>query len=83
MTILTVTEEGQVTLRQELLQHIGVHAGDSVEIDLLPGGVMTIRPPIDPERLRRYFDVRTEDASSFFSLDEIRAAMDAAWVAAD
>jgi antitoxin PrlF len=38
MAILTTTSRGQVTLRKEILQHIGVKPGEKLEIDLLPGG---------------------------------------------
>lgn len=38
MTTLSVTFKGQVTLRKEVLAHLGVKPGDKIEIDLLPGG---------------------------------------------
>jgi antitoxin PrlF len=36
--ILTVTAKGQVTLRKEVLEHLGISPGDQLEIDLLPAG---------------------------------------------
>ncbi len=38
MAILTVTARGQVTLRKDVLQHLGIKPGDKIEIDLLPDG---------------------------------------------
>ena len=38
MTTLTVTTRGQVTFRKEVLQHLGIHPGDKIELDLLPDG---------------------------------------------
>ena len=38
MTPLTVTAKGQVTLRQELLHHLGVQPGQQIEVTALPGG---------------------------------------------
>ena len=38
MTVLTVTSRGQVTLRRDVLAHLGIKPGDKIEIDLLPGG---------------------------------------------
>ena len=38
MTTLTVTARGQVTLRKEVLQHLGIQPGDKIELDLLPTG---------------------------------------------
>jgi bifunctional DNA-binding transcriptional regulator/antitoxin component of YhaV-PrlF toxin-antitoxin module len=37
MATLTVTARGQVTLRKEYLQHLGVRPGEKIEIELLPG----------------------------------------------
>lgn len=38
MAILTVTARGQVTIRKEVLQHLGIKPGEKIELDLLPGG---------------------------------------------
>ena len=38
MSTLTVTAKGQVTLRKDLLQHLGVHPGEKVNVDKLPDG---------------------------------------------
>jgi len=35
---LTVTAKGQITLRQAVLDHLKVAAGDKVEVLLLPDG---------------------------------------------
>lgn len=43
MTTLTVTAKGQVTLKKELLQHLGVRPGQKVEVDALPGGQLALR----------------------------------------
>jgi AbrB family looped-hinge helix DNA binding protein len=47
MSTLTVTAKGQVTLRKDLLEHLGVHPGEKVTVDKLPDGrieVKTARP---------------------------------------
>lgn len=38
MTLLAVTTKGQVTLKRDLLQHLGIKAGERIELDKLPGG---------------------------------------------
>lgn len=43
MTSLTVTEKGQVTLKRDLLHHLGVKAGERVEFEKLPGGELRVR----------------------------------------
>ncbi|HYZ64186.1 MAG TPA: AbrB/MazE/SpoVT family DNA-binding domain-containing protein [Acetobacteraceae bacterium] len=41
---LTVTAKGQVTLRREILDHLGVKPGDRITVDLLPDHKAEIRP---------------------------------------
>src|SRR3546814_11095956 len=43
MNAVTITAKGQVTLRKELLRHLGVHPGDKISFDKLPGGEIKIR----------------------------------------
>ena len=38
MVTLTVTAKGQVTLKKDVLQHLGIRPGDKIELDLLPNG---------------------------------------------
>ena len=40
---LTVTSKGQITLRKEVLAHLGVRPGDKLDVDLLADGRMQIR----------------------------------------
>jgi len=42
-TRLTVTAKGQVTLRKELLDHLGVRPGDRVVVELAPEHTARIR----------------------------------------
>jgi hypothetical protein len=43
MTKLTITAKGQVTLKQELLNHMGVGPGEKIEADKLPEGRIVVR----------------------------------------
>ena len=38
MAIVSTTSRGQVTLRKEIFQHVGIKPGEKLEIELLPGG---------------------------------------------
>jgi bifunctional DNA-binding transcriptional regulator/antitoxin component of YhaV-PrlF toxin-antitoxin module len=38
MSTLTVTAKGQVTLRKDLLEHLGVRPGEKIAVDKLPDG---------------------------------------------
>ena len=41
---LTVTAKGQITLRKEVLRHLGVEPGDKLDVDLLADRRMQLRP---------------------------------------
>jgi AbrB family looped-hinge helix DNA binding protein len=43
MPALTITAKGQVTFRKEILQHLGLKAGEKIELDLIPGGKVIIQ----------------------------------------
>ena len=43
MTQLTITAKGQVTLRKDLLNHLGLKPGDKLDISLLPDGRAELR----------------------------------------
>lgn len=43
MASLTVTAKGQVTLKRDLLQHLGIKPGEWVEFEKLPGGELRVR----------------------------------------
>lgn len=43
MASLTVTAKGQVTLRRDLLQHLGIQPGEQVDFEKLPGGELRVR----------------------------------------
>jgi bifunctional DNA-binding transcriptional regulator/antitoxin component of YhaV-PrlF toxin-antitoxin module len=43
MASLAVTVKGQVTLKRDLLQHLGIEPGERIEFEKLPGGELRIR----------------------------------------
>jgi bifunctional DNA-binding transcriptional regulator/antitoxin component of YhaV-PrlF toxin-antitoxin module len=47
MSRLTVTAKGQITLKQELLKHLGVGPGEKIEADKLPDGRIVVRAAPD------------------------------------
>jgi bifunctional DNA-binding transcriptional regulator/antitoxin component of YhaV-PrlF toxin-antitoxin module len=47
---LTVTAKGQVMLKGDLLQHLGIKPGERVDFEKLPGGELLVRRRGRPER---------------------------------
>lgn len=42
MASLAVTAKGQVTLKRDLLQHLGIQPGERVDFEKLPGGALRV-----------------------------------------
>lgn len=43
MGTLTVTAKGQVTLRKDILQHLGIHPGEKIAVEKLPNGRIEVK----------------------------------------
>jgi antitoxin PrlF len=43
MPSLSITVKGQVTLKRDLLQHLGIEPGERIEFEKLPAGEIRIR----------------------------------------
>jgi AbrB family looped-hinge helix DNA binding protein len=73
---LTVTAKGQVTLRKEVLQHLGVKPGDQLEIELLPSGRMLAwaRPGSPVSSIFGLMKRRSERARTIEEINEATAA---------
>jgi AbrB family looped-hinge helix DNA binding protein len=56
MSALTVTARGQVTLRKDLLKHLGVHPGEKVNVEKLPDGRIEIKALRSKGKISDVFD---------------------------
>ncbi|HEY1961818.1 MAG TPA: AbrB/MazE/SpoVT family DNA-binding domain-containing protein [Rhizomicrobium sp.] len=77
MSKLTVTAKGQVTLRKELLQHLGIRPGDAVAVDKLPDGVIEIRAAHQTGRISDAFDMFKSKRR--LSIEDIKRITEEAW----
>jgi len=41
---LTITAKGQITLRKEILAHLGAKPGDRLVVEMLQGGKLHVQP---------------------------------------
>jgi len=83
MTTLKVTARGQVTLRREVLKHLGGQPGDGIHMDLLPDGraeLQAERPQGSWSDLRNVLKGKTNGAR--LSIEEINEAITEAGAAA-
>ncbi len=54
---LAITAKGQVTLRRELLQHLGLKPGERVEFEKLPGGELRVRAARPPGTIDAFLHI--------------------------
>jgi antitoxin component of MazEF toxin-antitoxin module len=79
MASLAVTAKGQVTLKRDLLQHLGVKPGERVDFEKLPGGELRIRAARRSGAIDDFFSVldgkvRLEKPLTIEEMNEIAAA---------
>lgn len=79
MTVLTVTAKGQVTLRRDLLMHLGVQPGEKIAVDKLPDGRLEVKAARPGGRISDVFDVLKRDGAPSLSIAEINRIAAEAW----
>ncbi len=79
MAILTVTARGQVTLRKEVLQHLGLKPGDKIELDLLPDARGLITAFRSRETMDSFVGLLSGRVKKVATLEEIEEATAQAW----
>jgi bifunctional DNA-binding transcriptional regulator/antitoxin component of YhaV-PrlF toxin-antitoxin module len=79
MTVLTVTAKGQVTLRKDLLMHLGVQPGEKITMDKLPDGRLEVKAARPGGRISDVFDVLKRDGTPSLSIGEINRIAAEAW----
>src|SRR3546814_12778145 len=79
MNAVTITAKGQVTLRKELLRHLGVHPGDKISFDKLPGGEIKIRAIRSSGEIEAFFWSLKREGHRPISLVETNEAIENGW----
>lgn len=79
MTTLTVTAKGQVTLRKDLLKHLGVKPGQRVEIDKLPNGRIEVKAAHSLGTIDGFIGLLAGKTKKVATLEEIDEAAAGGW----
>ena len=75
---LTVTAKGQITLRKEVLAHLGVRPGDRLDVDLLADGRMQLRPKRGTS-VAAVFGMLAKPGTPRLSIEEMNEIAAAGW----
>ncbi len=76
---LTITAKGQVTLRKEVLRHLGVAPGDKVVVDFLPDGRAELRAAKPEGSIQKFIGSLQRPGTNALSIDEISEAAAQGW----
>jgi AbrB family looped-hinge helix DNA binding protein len=79
MSFLKVAAKGQVTLRKDVLEHLGVSAGDKISVEKLPGGRIEVRA-VRGGRISDVFGMLKKPGRKPVSIEEMNDAIAAGWV---
>ncbi len=79
MATLTITAKGQVTLRKDFLQHLGVGPGEKITVDKLPDGRIAVQAAKPSGHISDVFDLLKRDNGPSLSIDEINRVTAEAW----
>lgn len=77
--VLTVTAKGQVTLRKEVLRHLGVAPGEKIEVALLPGARAELRPAKKAGTIEDSFGMLYRPGTKALTIEEINEAIEKGW----
>jgi AbrB family looped-hinge helix DNA binding protein len=79
MTTLTVTAKGQITLRKDLLAHLGVRPGDKITLEKLPDGRIEAKAARLTGRVSDVFGFLKRENGRSLSIDEMNEIAAEGW----
>jgi len=79
MTTLTVTSKGQVTLRKDLLLHLGVHPGEKIVVDKLPDGRIEMKAARPTGQISDVFGLLRRENGPTLTIEEINDIAARGW----
>lgn len=79
MTTLIVTAKGQVTLRKDMLKHLGVQPGETISVDKLPDGRIEVKAARPTGRISDVFNLLKRKNGPSLSIDDMNVLAARAW----
>lgn len=79
MSTLTVTARGQVTLRKDLLKHLGVGPGEKIIVDKLPNGRIEMTAARPTGKISDVFDLLKRDNGLSLSIEDMNEIAARGW----
>jgi len=82
MFSLAITAKGQVTLKRDLLQHLGIEPGQRLDFEKLPAGELRIKAAKPRGSIDRFIGLLADKTNKVATIEEINEAAAAGWAGA-
>ena len=79
MPTLTITAKGQVTLKKEALAHLGVQPGDTIDVDMAPGGRLELHASRRTGKISDIFGMFKNPDGPRLTIEEINEVIRQGW----
>ncbi len=79
MSTLTVTAKGQVTLRKDLLQHLGIQPGEKITVDKLPDGRIEVKAARPTGKISDVFGLLKRENGPSLSIEDMNEIAAQGW----
>ena len=74
-----MSRKGQVTLRKELLAHLGIQPGQRIGVEVLPGGRLELHAEHATGTIEGFIGLLVGRSSHRASVDELNGAAASGW----
>jgi len=79
MTTLKITAKGQVTLKQDLLKHLGVGPGERVEADKLSDGRIVVKAAVQDGTITDFIGSLSQRVRRKLTIEEMNKVTAQGW----
>jgi AbrB family looped-hinge helix DNA binding protein len=79
MSTLTVTAKGQVTLRKDVLEHLGVHPGEKITVNKLPDGRIEVKAARPAGKISDIFGLLKKKGGPSLTVEEMNEIAARGW----
>lgn len=79
MSTLTVTAKGQVTLRKDVLEHLGVHPGEKITVNKLPDGRIEVKAAQQTGKISDVFGILKRKGGPSLTIEEMNDITARGW----
>lgn len=76
---LTMTAQGRVTFPKDVLQHLGIKPGETIELDLLPGGRVSLKAARPSGSIDAFIGLLAGKTKKALTIEEMTEIIAAGW----